>query len=281
LLDGLDSSVFAQLDKNNIFSQAQEIHSTSPEFISMETGFNTYVKFRARNPNQTERPRASFVLGSNAGDNIINAFFWVYPDVAATSPKTCSVEVMTTPDFTSDNTKRFGLYQATTEAWIITTRRDGTLDGTPLRLSAGYFKNQVTLTTNGRMGFRNSSPTSSFHLNGSFATAIKTISANYALTETDYTILVDASVGAITVTLPDATTCAGRIYVIKKKDSSANTVTTTCAGRIYVIKKKDSSANTVTISSSNQTIDGLSTQSLTTQYQTLRVQSDGTNWWTI
>lgn len=94
------------------------------------------------------------------------------------------------------------------------------------------------------------------------ATAVVSKTTTYQVTTSDSIILCSASGGAFTVTLP----------------STANVST----GRVYTIKKTDSSGNAVTVSATSpQTIDGLSSQSLATQYAVYNVVSDGSNWWTI
>jgi hypothetical protein len=95
--------------------------------------------------------------------------------------------------------------------------------------------------------------------NGSFATKVSTVSANTTLGVDHHIVLVNASGGARTITLPDATTCAGRQYVIKKIDSSTDAVTI--------------------VPQSGQTIDGQASISINTQYDYRRVVSDGTNWY--
>jgi hypothetical protein len=92
--------------------------------------------------------------------------------------------------------------------------------------------------------------------NGSIATKITT----YTIASTDQTILASATGGAFAVTLPSVSVNVGRYFIIKKTDSSANAVTVTPA---------------------SGTIDGASTFVLTAQYQSVTVQSDGTNWWVI
>lgn len=95
-------------------------------------------------------------------------------------------------------------------------------------------------------------------------TALYTISVqttNYTAgsTQSEY-ILVNSSVGAVTVTLPTAT-------------SNKNA---------YSIKKTDSSANNVTAATtSSQTIDGGSTAVLRVQYVSVTLISDGSNWFVI
>ena len=71
------------------------------------------------------------------------------------------------------------------------------------------------------------------------------------------TALVDATNGAVSIVLPDAT----------------------ATYNIYNIKKTDSSANTVTINTtSSQSIDGSASAVIQVQYVCVSVVSDGTKW---
>lgn len=90
---------------------------------------------------------------------------------------------------------------------------------------------------------------------------IATKTANYTMTSSDGTVLADASSGAITITLPAAASSAERIFTIKKKDVTANIVTV------------DANAS--------ELIDGFTTYLLSTQYEAIKIQSDGTAWWII
>src|ERR1044072_5493463 len=74
----------------------------------------------------------------------------------------------------------------------------------------------------------------------------------YPVGAADETVLVDATGGAVTITLPTAT-----------------------AGRILTVKKVDASANAVTLSG---TADGVVNPTVGTQYQSRLLQGDGTNW---
>jgi hypothetical protein len=78
------------------------------------------------------------------------------------------------------------------------------------------------------------------------------------LVANDYTALVDASSGAITISLPAV---AGEV------------------GRVYIIKKTDATANTVTIdANASETIDGQLTQTISSQYSFIKIQSNGIGW---
>ncbi len=123
-------------------------------------------------------------------------------------------------------------------------------------LNFGNSSNALTVSIVGNeVGIGNRGPTSLLDVSGPIATAIKTVTANYTVASTDSTILAS---GSITVTLPSASGISGREYIIK-----------------------NIGASTVTVASSSGLIDGSSTFSLGSQYETITVQSDGTNWWII
>lgn len=112
---------------------------------------------------------------------------------------------------------------------------------------------------NTRLALRTATPTSTAHIDGSMALALRTVTATTTASATDHTILCDAA-GAMTVNLPAAAGCPGRIYVVKKI----------------------SAANNVTIDGNGtETIDGATTKVLTTQYETARLQSDGNAWFSL
>jgi len=80
----------------------------------------------------------------------------------------------------------------------------------------------------------------------------------YSATNSDHVITCDASGGAFTVTLPDTNGRTGRVYHIKKTDSSGNAVTVDGDG--------------------SQTIDGSTTKAISVQYDSIMIVSDGSNW---
>jgi len=86
--------------------------------------------------------------------------------------------------------------------------------------------------------------------------AIRAVSANTTALQTDFTILVDATAGDVTITLPAAQT--GLVLNCKKTDISSNAMIIDADGA--------------------ETIDGELTQQTITQNATLTVQSDGSNW---
>lgn len=86
---------------------------------------------------------------------------------------------------------------------------------------------------------------------------LTSVSANYTVTLADYTITVNASAGPVTITLPNVSNY-GKIFNIKKMDASTNAVIIDGYGA--------------------ETIDGALTQQIIVQYQSLTLQSTGTEW---
>lgn len=96
---------------------------------------------------------------------------------------------------------------------------------------------------------------------GAVQASVTTVTETTTLGSAHYTVLVDATAGAVTINLPSAASAysAGR-------------------GRIYQIKKIDA-ANTVTVDGNGaETIDGQATLALTAQWQSVTIQSNGTSW---
>lgn len=87
------------------------------------------------------------------------------------------------------------------------------------------------------------------------------VSANTTLNAAHDVVTVSASGGSRTITLPTAVGVQGKVYTIKKTDSSANTITIDGNG--------------------TETIDGNLTFILYKQYEAINIISDGSNWYRI
>lgn len=84
------------------------------------------------------------------------------------------------------------------------------------------------------------------------------LNANTTLDASYYRVNVDASGGAVTITLPTAVGIDGQTYIIRRTNSGANAVTIDGDGA--------------------ETINGAANYVLTAQYQSVTVASDGANW---
>jgi hypothetical protein len=120
----------------------------------------------------------------------------------------------------------------------------------------------MRITLGGNVGIGTDSPSSKLQILGSVAAPHTTKSANYTLDATDFTVGFDCA-SSRTANLPDATTCAGRIYVIYHYNTGM-------LGSRYVTIDPNGS----------QTINGLTTFSLqyTYDFSSVIIQSNGSNW---
>lgn len=116
-------------------------------------------------------------------------------------------------------------------------------------------------TSNTRVAIGGTTATSTLDVRGSLALPITTKTANYTATVSDYTILVDATAGSVTITLPAVSGITGRVYIVKKIDSTGNTV--------------------VIDANASELIDGATTQTLAAQWDSYRIQTDGSAWYRL
>jgi hypothetical protein len=121
---------------------------------------------------------------------------------------------------------------------------------------------RLRIAGTGSVGVNNSTPNSTLHIRGSFATNIVTRTAGATVAATDYSTVCNNTTGAVTMTLPTAAGIAGRIYILKKISAAGNNMTV--AGY-----------------NGTETIDGATTYTITNQYSYLMIQSDGTSWYIL
>jgi hypothetical protein len=129
---------------------------------------------------------------------------------------------------------------------------------------------------NGKIGIAEATPNSTLHLNGSMAAPLRIVTADAAFTDTDHTVLKTGA-APVTITLPAAGSCPGRMYRVVE-----------FAG--------DGNSSTVTISPAVQTYDGVSQYTATNFWEihtnltaagtnaathSVTFQSDGTNWYAL
>jgi hypothetical protein len=119
------------------------------------------------------------------------------------------------------------------------------------------------LTGKFAVGYTGTLPTlhSYLQLNGSTAFPIATTSSDLTLTDAHYMVLVDASGGSKTITLPISDDVVGRIYVVKKIDGSLNSV---------VIRAQF-----------DDTIEGGTSISLQSYGDTVILQASDNGWYTV
>lgn len=106
---------------------------------------------------------------------------------------------------------------------------------------------------------RNTTPLLKFEAPAANHPAPLVVTADHTATNEQRLILVDATGGPVTVTLPTAVGRVGREFVIKKTNASATAVTVDPTG--------------------SETVDGLASVNTTKQFDAITVESDNANWW--
>lgn len=87
------------------------------------------------------------------------------------------------------------------------------------------------------------------------------VATSHTASINDSIVLVNATSGTKTVSLPTATRCKDKRYVVKKIDTSGNFVIVDPSG--------------------TELIDNVTAQTISVAYSSIDVVSDGSNWWTI
>lgn len=109
-----------------------------------------------------------------------------------------------------------------------------------------------------QVGIGTTSPNSTLDVRGSLSTAVTSFTGNTTAGTTD-NFLVFTGTSAATLTLPTAAGITGREYWIKNASSNSSTLTIA--------------------TTSSQTVDGLSSWTLTQQNKAIRLVSNGTDWY--
>lgn len=173
--------------------------------------------------------------------------------VTASLASNLSVKTTNTYDFGSSTIAMRSMYFASADGAARTTRIIGATIGASYTLTLptavpSQTKQFMVSDASGNLAFQYLEPTTA-----------KT--ANYTATGVEGVILCDATAGAFTITLPAAASFANKTFYIKKTDAGFNAVTIDANG--------------------TETIDGALTTALSTQYESIRIVSDGTNWHVI
>lgn len=116
------------------------------------------------------------------------------------------------------------------------------------------------------------------HGAGGLSVPFKAVTASYAVLASDHTVAANATSGAVTLTLPDAST----VFASSFTDPSTNQSVSIASGGLLVLKKTDASENYVTVTpAAGQTIDGEASYTLTVQNQHVMLHSNGSGWTVI
>lgn len=174
------------------------------------------------------------------------------------------------------------------EAFHIDAGKDNNITDVP---TLSQQVNDIVITSNGNFGIGTIAPNSILQLNGSLSMPVVVTDKNYTLTDRDYSVIFNGlsqdAASHVIFTIPDPSTCKGRIYKITSLNGGLNghsgaypdTNEYGLALSIPVIYAKDDDG---TVRSSNSVYKiGNSVGGTKGFADRITIQSDGNNWYCI
>ncbi|MGG7437343.1 hypothetical protein ACQ7CU_04605 [Chryseobacterium arthrosphaerae] len=108
-------------------------------------------------------------------------------------------------------------------AFHIDAAKDNNITGVP---TLSQQANDAVITSNGNLGIGTITPNSILQLNGSLSLPVVVTDQNYTLTDRDYSVIFNGlsqdAASHVIFTIPDPSTCKGRIYKITSLNGGAN-----------------------------------------------------------
>ncbi|MBS1513035.1 MAG: hypothetical protein JST86_19520 [Bacteroidetes bacterium] len=220
--------------------------TTSVNAIVGKGSINSYLQLNIQNQSSGTNASSDVVATASNGDETTN-----YIDMGINGGGNTSGVMGNADDAYLYNVGQNLLIGTGTAAKSLVFMTGGTTQSTNERMR---------IDGNGNVGVGTNNPASTLQVAGSLALSVVTKTSTYTATASDYTIICNNS-SAMTVNLPAASGCSGRVYVIKKISGALLNVTI------------DPNAS--------ETIDGVSTRVMTLQYETVTIQSNGTSWFIL
>lgn len=135
--------------------------------------------------------------------------------------------------------------------------------------------NAITVTRTGSLGINNvNNPNSTLQVNGSVSLPIRTITASSTLTDLDYTV-IKTGAAPVVITLPDPSTCAGRVYELVSYTGASGDVSLSVPVQTSNYGQPQYGETDLYQLVSNAI--GASAG----RHVTIKIQSDGINWYSI
>ena len=235
---GIGAATFNGANPEKLLVQAGT--TTSVNLMQGHGKINSYLQLNIQNDSAGTSASSDVVATSDNGNETVN-----FVDMGINS---------------SANTSS-GILSGANNAYLYSTGNDFVIGNATALKSLLFFtggtatgNERMRIDSSGKVGIQTNAPASTLDVNGSFAAAIVTTQTNITLDATNYTVILTNSTPV--VTLPAASTCARRMYVIVNQTPLPRTIST---------YKDFSGSNATTV---------LSNSSMT-------VQSDGTNWYRI
>ncbi|MGF1563815.1 MAG: hypothetical protein ACFCUH_00465 [Flavobacteriales bacterium] len=152
-----------------------------------------------------------------------------------------------------------------TELNIVEGAEAFVVDLSPLLAESGWTYNGSTIVAAPvPVAIGTNAPQSTLHVNGSISYTVQLVEGpiNANIDQNNHVILANVTGGAVTLNLPVATTCTGRVYTVKRQGTLTNLV--------------------LILPSGGSSIEGAANLTLSgPTKEVVQIISDGQNWWVI
>jgi hypothetical protein len=207
---GIGASAFNATNPEKLLVQAGT--TTSFNLMQGHGKINNYLQLNVQNDSAGNASSSDLVATADNGNESVN-----YVDMGINS---------------SANTQN--VMGSANDAYLYSTGNNflignGTTSKSLIFMTGGTAQSsneRMRIDGSGNLGVGTATPNSTIQVNGSVAYSIISYTAGgtFTLGATNYTVIITAAAGAITLNLPAASTCTGRIYVLVNK--SGNTQNT-------------------------------------------------------
>ncbi|OGJ86794.1 MAG: hypothetical protein A2268_14075 [Candidatus Raymondbacteria bacterium RifOxyA12_full_50_37] len=283
-LTAITDDFTATMDGDNVDLSTGYSYSITRNDAKLELNGGASTKMFIRANMDKNRPGLLFNRWTGSGDTYNNARIG-QDDARSQGTFDLVFETGTDAGGNKDNVEEVVRITTTKRVGIGTTSPGDTLDvNGDIRVRGADIKDaggtaRITLTDNGRLdlkedggavvlsvstagnvGIATTAPVSKLEVAGSLGVKVVTKTSAYTAAD-EAVILANASGGAFTITLPQASTVPGRVYTVKKIDNSYNVTIQGYGGTEY--------------------IDGATTLVLSSQWVSKMIVSNGTQWYVI
>lgn len=201
---------------------------------------------------------ADITIGPEHGFATYNKLFF---NCNVTSPTTRTLTLPAVPDAPASEGIEILVRNHNTPGQVVIDASPNFIDGVSSITLVAAGEKAILVPQVGVGNWTNLLPTLSSITGGGGGAYNPSSPTTVTLDETHYVVLINATSNNVTVNLPAASGSTDKIYFIKKIDASANTVTIDGSGA--------------------ETIDGATTNVLSSQYDVVQIYCDGTEWWVL